>query len=161
MSELRTSFCSLSFPQQRETKNLSRMWERLRDIRWKDGEDAFGVIRLSFSCYTCIAMLAIRLTPGIEKRLERLAKKTGRTKTHYAREAILAYLEDMEDLAVAERRWADVVAGKTKLIPHEEAMKRLGLETRVRSRRPARVEQTRPNGTRAHRQVSARKARAA
>jgi RHH-type rel operon transcriptional repressor/antitoxin RelB len=106
-------------------------------------------------------MLAIRLAPAIEKRLDRLAKKTGRTKTHYAREAILAYLEDMEDLAVAERRWADVVAGKTKLIPHEEAMKRLGLDTRVRSRRPARVEQTRPNSTRAHRQVSARKARAA
>ena len=35
---------------------------------------------------------------SIEKRLARLAKKTGRTKTFYAREAILAYLEDMEDI---------------------------------------------------------------
>ena len=34
-------------------------------------------------------MLAIRLDPEIEKRLEALAKKTGRTKTFYAREAIL------------------------------------------------------------------------
>jgi RHH-type rel operon transcriptional repressor/antitoxin RelB len=42
-------------------------------------------------------MLAIRLDPKIEARLERLAKKTGRTKTFYAREAILAYLEDKED----------------------------------------------------------------
>jgi RHH-type rel operon transcriptional repressor/antitoxin RelB len=30
--------------------------------------------------------------------LEKLAKKTGRTKTFYAREAILEYLEDIEDL---------------------------------------------------------------
>ncbi len=37
-------------------------------------------------------MLAIRLDPKIEKRLEALAKRTGRTKTFYAREAILNYL---------------------------------------------------------------------
>jgi RHH-type rel operon transcriptional repressor/antitoxin RelB len=30
-------------------------------------------------------MLAIRLPEKIEKRLERLAKRTGRTKTYYAR----------------------------------------------------------------------------
>jgi RHH-type rel operon transcriptional repressor/antitoxin RelB len=46
-------------------------------------------------------MLAIRLDPTIEQRLERLAKKTGRTKTFYAREAILTYLEDMEDYYLA------------------------------------------------------------
>ena len=39
-------------------------------------------------------MLAIRLPERIEKRLEALAKKTHRTKTYYAREAILAYLDD-------------------------------------------------------------------
>ena len=42
-------------------------------------------------------MLALRLDPAIEKRLVRLAKKTGRTKTFYAREAILEHLEDLED----------------------------------------------------------------
>ena len=42
-------------------------------------------------------MLAIRLEPAIEERLKRLAKKTGRTKTFYAREAILQHLEDLED----------------------------------------------------------------
>ena len=40
-------------------------------------------------------MLAIRLPAAIEKRLERLAKRTGRTKTYYAREAILRHLEDL------------------------------------------------------------------
>lgn len=46
-------------------------------------------------------MLAIRLPDDIEKRLERLAKRTGRTKSFYAREAILAHLDDLEDGYVA------------------------------------------------------------
>lgn len=49
-------------------------------------------------------MLAIRLDPEIEKRLERLAKKTGRTKTFYAREAILEHLGDLEDIYLATQR---------------------------------------------------------
>ncbi|PQJ27392.1 type II toxin-antitoxin system RelB family antitoxin [Rubritalea profundi] len=43
-------------------------------------------------------MLAIRLKPELEERLASLAKKTGRTKTFYAREAIEQHLEDLEDL---------------------------------------------------------------
>ena len=42
-------------------------------------------------------MLAIRLSPDIEKRLDELSKKTGRTKTYYAREAIVEYIDDLED----------------------------------------------------------------
>lgn len=49
-------------------------------------------------------MLALRLPPEIEERLEALAKKTGRTKSYYAREAILAYLDDLEDAYMAKRR---------------------------------------------------------
>jgi RHH-type transcriptional regulator, rel operon repressor / antitoxin RelB len=49
-------------------------------------------------------MLAIRLPPAIEKRLEDLAKKTGRTKTFYAREAILNHVEELEDKYLALRR---------------------------------------------------------
>ena len=49
-------------------------------------------------------MLAIRLDPEIERRLELLAKKTGRTKTFYAREAILEHLEDLEDVYLATQR---------------------------------------------------------
>jgi RHH-type transcriptional regulator, rel operon repressor / antitoxin RelB len=51
-------------------------------------------------------MLAIRLDPEIEVRLERLAKRTGRTKTFYAREAILEHLADLEDVYLASRRLA-------------------------------------------------------
>lgn len=37
-------------------------------------------------------MLAIRLSPETAKRLGKLAARTGRTKTFYAREAIEAHL---------------------------------------------------------------------
>lgn len=49
-------------------------------------------------------MLALRLPPEIEARLDALAKKTGRTKSFYAREAILEHLEDLEDAYIAEER---------------------------------------------------------
>jgi RHH-type transcriptional regulator, rel operon repressor / antitoxin RelB len=51
-------------------------------------------------------MLALRLPPDIEKRLGALAKKTGRTKSYYAREAILRQIEDIEDYYLARRRLA-------------------------------------------------------
>ena len=49
-------------------------------------------------------MLAIRLPKDIEERLTALAAKTGRTKTFYAREAILEHLDDMEDKYLAVTR---------------------------------------------------------
>jgi RHH-type rel operon transcriptional repressor/antitoxin RelB len=49
-------------------------------------------------------MLALRLPPEIEKRLDALAKKIGRTKSYYAREAILRHIEDIEDFHLATRR---------------------------------------------------------
>ncbi len=49
-------------------------------------------------------MLALRLPPEIEKRLDALARKTGRTKSYYAREAILRHVEDLEDYHLAQRR---------------------------------------------------------
>ena len=48
-------------------------------------------------------MLALRLPSTIEKRLGRLAKKTGRTKSFYAREAIVRHIENLEDYHLA--RW--------------------------------------------------------
>jgi RHH-type transcriptional regulator, rel operon repressor / antitoxin RelB len=51
-------------------------------------------------------MLALRLPAEIERRLSALAKKTGRTKSFYAREAILRQIEDLEDYYLARRRLA-------------------------------------------------------
>jgi RHH-type rel operon transcriptional repressor/antitoxin RelB len=72
-------------------------------------------------------MLAIRLQEEIEKRLDALAKETGRTKSFYVREAILEHLDDLEDLYIAEKRLADIRAGRVKTIPLEEVMKEYGM----------------------------------
>ena len=68
-------------------------------------------------------MLAIRLPEEIENRLDALARKTGRTKTYYAREAIVEYLADMEDIFLAEKEYAAVLAGKSKLTPLADVVK--------------------------------------
>ena len=73
-------------------------------------------------------MLAIRLSEELETRLENLAKATGRTKTFYAREAIAEYLQDLEDLYLAEKRWKDIQEGRSKTIALEDVMKRYGME---------------------------------
>ncbi len=49
-------------------------------------------------------MLSIRLDPNTEKRLEELAARTGRTKSYYAREALLEHLDEMEDRYLAIER---------------------------------------------------------
>jgi RHH-type transcriptional regulator, rel operon repressor / antitoxin RelB len=72
-------------------------------------------------------MLAIRLPEKIEKRLDRLAKRTGRTKTYYAREAILQHLEELEDIYIAERRLEAVRSGRSKPIPLEKVLRRYGM----------------------------------
>jgi RHH-type rel operon transcriptional repressor/antitoxin RelB len=76
-------------------------------------------------------MLAIRLPDNIEKRLGRLAKRTGRTKTYYAREAILQHLEDLEDIYLAEKRLEAVRSGRNRTIPLEKVMRRYGLDTKM------------------------------
>lgn len=49
-------------------------------------------------------MIAVRLPDEIEKRLDALAKKTGRTKTYYIREAIIDHLEELEDIYLSLAR---------------------------------------------------------
>ena len=61
-------------------------------------------------------MIIIRLPADVEARLAGLAKKTGRTKTYYARKAILEYLEDLEDFYLAKKRLSDIQKGKAKTI---------------------------------------------
>jgi RHH-type rel operon transcriptional repressor/antitoxin RelB len=52
-------------------------------------------------------MLAIRLDPSFEDKLNNLARETGRSKTYYVKQAIGNFLEELEDyllaLAVVER----------------------------------------------------------
>jgi RHH-type rel operon transcriptional repressor/antitoxin RelB len=72
-------------------------------------------------------MLAIRLPAEIESRLDLLAKSTGRTKTFYAREAILQHVDDLEDLYLAEQRLLAIRSGQSKTYTLEEVERNLGL----------------------------------
>lgn len=73
-------------------------------------------------------MLAVRLPQAIEKRLEKLARRTGRTKTYYVREAILEHLDDLEDLYLAERALERVRNDEERTIPLKDVMKRHGVQ---------------------------------
>lgn len=51
-------------------------------------------------------------------------RRTGRTKTFYAREAILQHLEDLEDVYLAEEAWERIRRGEERTIPLKDALKR-------------------------------------
>ena len=72
-------------------------------------------------------MLAVRLDAEMERRLEELAARTGRTKTFYAREAIGAHLDDLEDFYLAEERMRDFK--DQDAIPLSQLKAELGLDT--------------------------------
>lgn len=48
--------------------------------------------------------ITVRLGESVEKRLDELAKLTGRTKTYYIRQALKEKLDELEDLYVTEQR---------------------------------------------------------
>jgi RHH-type transcriptional regulator, rel operon repressor / antitoxin RelB len=73
-------------------------------------------------------MLAIRLPPEIEARLAELARRTGRTKSFYAREAILNHLDELEDLYLAESRLEDLREGRSGSTPLNDLIRRHGVE---------------------------------
>ena len=64
----------------------------------------------------------------MEERLNHLAAQTGRTQSDYITEAICEYLDDLEDLVLAERAMEDIRAGRTQTIPLEEVLRQYGME---------------------------------
>ena len=71
-------------------------------------------------------MLAVRLDADLEQRLTAVAKRTGRSKSFYAREAIRDKIEELEDLATAEAALRDYDPGQN--ISVEQMRRELGLE---------------------------------
>lgn len=72
-------------------------------------------------------MLSIRLPAEVELRISNLAERTGRTKTSFVREAVLEYLNDLEDLYEAEQRMIEVKTGKSRVYTAQEVEEQLGL----------------------------------
>ena len=95
---------------------------------------------LLYSCAEVSAVLSIRLPEKVEERLEQLARRTGRTKAYYVRRAIMEHLEDLEDVEVADKRLANLRAGKTRIVPLARLLRKYGAdrgsEGTIPSRRP-------------------------
>ena len=72
-------------------------------------------------------MLAVRLPAKMEKKLDTLARKTGRTKSYYVRQALQENLDDMADVALADQIRARVEAGEP-VYTHEEVLAQLGVD---------------------------------
>lgn len=69
-------------------------------------------------------MLTVRLSPKLEARLTKLARRTGRPKAYYAKKAIAEFLDEQEDYLIAVARLEENLPS----IPLKEVVKQLGLE---------------------------------
>lgn len=71
---------------------------------------------------------SIRLPDDIERRLDFLARTTGRTKAFYTREMILEKIDDIEDYYLAADALERVRKGAETTFTANEVRKDLGLE---------------------------------
>ncbi len=72
-------------------------------------------------------MLSVRLPEDIETRLDFLATQTNRTKSFYTVEALKRYLEDLEDLYLAEKAHEEFILSGEKALSTKGVEKALGL----------------------------------
>ena len=68
-------------------------------------------------------MVSLRLDPATDRALTREAKRKGRTKTALIRAAVIEWLDDQEDLRIAEARRLH----PGKRVPLEALARELGL----------------------------------
>ena len=71
---------------------------------------------------------SIRLEQDVEKRLDYLARQTGRTKAFYLREIITRGLEDLEDYYLAADVLERVRKGEEEILSSAEVRRSLELE---------------------------------
>lgn len=71
---------------------------------------------------------SIRLDRTIERRLEQLAQRTGRTKAYYLRELITKGLDDLEDYYLADAAVERVRKGEEPTYSAEQVKQDLGLD---------------------------------
>lgn len=73
--------------------------------------------------------MTIRLSPQLDKRLNNLTKQTGRSKSFYLTQAIESYLENMEDLLIANAVLERVKMGKERTYSLDEVYNDIKLES--------------------------------
>ncbi len=73
-------------------------------------------------------MINFRADDELYRRLDKLARLTGRSKTFYVRAAVAAHLEELEDIYLAEQVMDRLESGDEGLSTLEEVERELGLE---------------------------------
>jgi RHH-type rel operon transcriptional repressor/antitoxin RelB len=86
-----------------------------------------------------MSAISLRLPEELAARLDRLSKKTGRSKSFYMLEAIQERMEDLEDWYLAEERMIAHRKGRTKSYTQAEMEREFGLADRVRPASPKRA----------------------
>jgi RHH-type rel operon transcriptional repressor/antitoxin RelB len=71
---------------------------------------------------------SIRLPEDVERRLDALAEKTGRTKAFYIREMILTRIDEMEDYYLAGEVAERLRKGKERTFTAQTVRQDLGLD---------------------------------
>lgn len=72
--------------------------------------------------------MTIRLSPQLDERLSNLTKQTGRSKSFYLTQAVESYLENMEDLLIANAVLERVKMGKERTYSLDEVYNDIKLE---------------------------------
>lgn len=72
--------------------------------------------------------ISVRLSDDLSRRLQKLSKRTGRTKTFYVVKAVEEHLEELEDIYIAEQRLIDLREGRSRTYTLNEVERELGLE---------------------------------
>lgn len=76
--------------------------------------------------------ITVRLPDELQQRLDHLAMETGRAKSFYIKQALEAYLEDLEDLLLANATLERVRSGKEKTYTLKDVENELNLDGTVR-----------------------------
>ncbi len=75
-----------------------------------------------------MSAVAIELPDEAIARLQRLSTEKGVTPADMATDAVLEWLDDMDDLRLAEQRWADSQRNPMPPVPLSELIDRYGLD---------------------------------
>ncbi|MFU2078598.1 type II toxin-antitoxin system RelB family antitoxin [Avibacterium endocarditidis] len=76
--------------------------------------------------------ITVRLPDELQRRLDHLAIETGRAKSFYIKQALEAYLEDLEDLLLANATLERVRSGKEKTYTLKDVENELNLDGDIR-----------------------------
>lgn len=74
-------------------------------------------------------MITINISDQQEKQLREVAREEGKSIEDWARAMILEYLEDLEDLKIAEDRLKALEAGQEDTIPLKDVMNEYDMES--------------------------------